>query len=236
MMPYSKPQIRLSRVILPAHAADLKASALDMTTAGLAGVYSISHSEAHDFGIRGAGDLSGLSFPYWDVNKQSFSDRFIRVKPDARLTGRKYLQPVGETPTLYFIPGITKKELDNTCIPVLFAEGEKKSLSLHRALRSLDHSGLVVGLGGVWSWRWSPKQTQPDGKLGKGKSRPIDEFDIIAWRGRTVFLIFDSDVATNPKVAAAEHFLARELRGRGATVRIVRIHGRDQWKKSASMM
>ena len=162
-----------------------------------------------------------------------FSDRFVRVKPDVAVTGRKYLQPVGEKPKLYFIAGTSNEALQDTSQAVFITEGEKKTLSLNRALRELQMPGLVIGLGGVWAWRCSPKELQPDGKLGKGKSQPIEDFDRIAWQDRTVYVFFDSDVATNWKVQAAETALARELTKRGARVRIVRIPGDQPWAKSA---
>jgi hypothetical protein len=85
----------------------------------------------------------------------------------------------------------------------------------------------------VWSWRCSPKELQPDGKLGKGKSQPIEDLDRIAWQGRRVYLVFDSDVAFNWKVQAAETALAKEIAKRGAHVYIVRLSGDYIWPKSA---
>ena len=107
-------------------------------------------------------------------------------------------------------------------------------LALDKALLDLAIKGLVVGLGGVWAWRWSPKELQPDGKLGKGKSRPIPELDDIRWAKRVVHILFDSDVASNWKVGVAETALARELDRRLAYVQILRIPEDTRWKKSAS--
>ena len=46
-----------------------------------------------------------------------------------------------------------------------------------------------------------------------------------AWRGRTVYVVFDSDLTTNPSVKLAEFGLARELGRRGAKVLAVRLPG-----------
>jgi len=232
--PYSPPRFLETRVILPHHVAQLEASAIDFVAGAFAAVSSITHGQAHDLGIRGDGDLGGLCFRYWQPQDQRFSKRFIRVKPDVPIADRKYLQPVGEKPTLYFPAGTTGGELENPLLPVLITEGEKKALALHRALHDIDQPGLVIGLGGVWSWRLSPKETQPDGRLGKGKSRPIADLNLIVWQGRTVYLIFDSDVVTNVKVSHAESVLARELYDRGAHVHIVRIPGGDLCRRLAS--
>jgi hypothetical protein len=196
-------------------------------------MHSVSHALAHDHGIRGDGDLGGLLIPYWEPTVRRFSVRFIRVKPDALTTGRKYLQPVGERPRLYFIPGTTVSELENTQLDLLVTEGEKKALALDRARLELGTAAVVLAIGGVWSWRTSPKKLQPDGHLGKGKSRPITDLDLIRWNGRKVYLMFDSDAVTNWKVTTAETALARELTSRGANVFIVRLPGGSTWQKSA---
>ncbi|HUF34787.1 MAG TPA: AAA family ATPase, partial [Gemmatimonadales bacterium] len=66
---------------------------------------------------------------------------------------------------------------------------------------------------GVWSW----KQKGPQGSV------PIPDLDAIAWTGRTVYLVFDSDLATNPDVQRAETALAEELGRRGAHVCAIRL-------------
>ena len=232
--PYSAPRLLESRVILPHHVAQLEASAIDFLTSAFAGVSSVTHGQAHDMGIRGDGDLGGLCFRYWQPLEQQFSGRFIRIKPDSAVSARKYLQPVGEKPAFYFPAGTTRKELQNAFLPILIVEGEKKALALHRALLQIDHPGLVIGLGGCWAWRRSACELQTDGKLGKGQSRAVEHFDWVTWGGRRVFLVPDSDVLTNWKVAAAETALARELRSRGARVSIVRLEERGAWRRLGS--
>jgi hypothetical protein len=222
---YCSPRITATHHLVPAHVHDLERSRVDIVTAGLAGLRSAEHADIYDWGIRGEGELAGLLVPYWEPATHNFSDRFVRVKPNASIAGRKYLQPVGERPRLYFIPGTTVSEIENTQFDILLTEGEKKALALERARLEQGISGVVVGIGGVWSWRTSPKELQPDGRVGKGKSRAIDDLDLIRWDGRRVYLIFDSDTVTNWKVATAETALARELTSRGANVLIVRLPG-----------
>src|SRR5262249_29625735 len=64
-----------------------------------------------------------------------------------------------------------------------------------------------------------------DGKA-TGPRELIDDLAAIAWQGRTVYIVFDSDAVSNSNVAWAEHHLAEELAGLGAMVKIVRLpHG-----------
>jgi hypothetical protein len=55
----------------------------------------------------------------------------------------------------------------------------------------------------------------------------ISDFNLITWEGRTVFIIFDSNVATNEKVRAARSQLGKELKRRGAIVHLVDLPQMD---------
>lgn len=228
---YLAPGLTETRTLSPAHIEELAACGIDVTTACLAGIQSVGHDFAYGFGIRGDGNLDGLFYRYWEPAHGRFSKRFGRLKPNASVVGRKYLQPVGEPPRLYFVPGTALLDLHRTEIAVFITEGEKKSLALERARLERAIDALVIGIGGVWSWRTSPRELQPDGTLGKGKSRAIPDINLIRWCGRRVYLFFDTDVVTNWKVAAAETALAQELTSRGARVFIVRLPGASPWPK-----
>jgi hypothetical protein len=65
----------------------------------------------------------------------------------------------------------------------------------------------VVVLLGVWSW----------------KSAAIPAWDAVTLRGRTAYIAFDSDAASNPKVQHALRRLRAFLGSRGAHVRIVHL-------------
>lgn len=229
--PYRRPELVFAGRLLPEHADELRRSGIDPLAATAARISSVTHAEAVDFGIRGEADAGGVCFRYWRPDEQGFSSRFVRLKPDRKASSRKYLQPVGERPILYFVPGTKIEELQDATRPVLITEGEKKTLALDAAARVIGLDPVTIGLGGCWSWRWSTKELQPDGALGKGPSRPIADLDLIAWPGRAVVLVFDSDVIDNEKVLAAETALARELHLRGAKVRIARIPGEGAKQK-----
>lgn len=145
---------------------------------------------------------------------------FVRLKPDKpfdRKNGKeppKYESPIGGGIHLFHPPGTCPK-LQDTAIPLLFTEGEKKAAKA-------DQEGFAcVGLGGVWSWL-KPRESGPDGrKIGKYELH--SEFDAIALDGREVFIVFDSDLAEKSEVQRAESAFGQRLIERGAIVRLVRL-------------
>lgn len=92
---------------------------------------------------------------------------------------------------------------------VVITEGEKKALAA-----CLDDIP-TIGLGGVFNFA-------SDGTF-------LDVLDKAEWSGREVYICYDSDAITNPKIAMAEARLAAELSlERGAIVRLVRLpEGKD---------
>jgi ABC-type oligopeptide transport system ATPase subunit len=93
---------------------------------------------------------------------------------------------------------------DDPSIPILITEGEKKSLAACIA-------GIpTIGLGGVFNF-------SHDGEL-------LPEMEWIEWKGRTVYLCYDSDAADNIQIQVAEGRLATELgTKRHANVFLVRL-------------
>jgi hypothetical protein len=80
---------------------------------------------------------------------------------------------------LFFPPGCAER-LKDTHELLYITEGEFKTLALWQA------GLLCVGLIGVWGWR---------GKSLDRQSQSISDLDLITWQGRTVTIVFDSDVA-----------------------------------------
>ena len=125
----------------------------------------------------------------------------------------RYTQAAG-SPVMAYFP--TAPDLDwcaiaeDVAIPIVFTEGELKALSA--ALRGYP----CIALGGIFSF------TRKGGLLGARDFLP--ELERITWAGRTAYICFDSDAATNPDVVAAEGRLALELGlRRGAKVRRIRL-------------
>ena len=82
-------------------------------------------------------------------------------------------------------------------------EGQKKADAL--ASRGL----CAIALLGVWNFK---------GRNGFGGTTLLADFDSIAWRGREVRVVFDSDVTSKVPVQQALERLAEHLRRKGARV------------------
>jgi hypothetical protein len=120
----------------------------------------------------------------------------------------RYAQPAASPVMAYLptAPGVDWVAVaDNASIPIVITEGELKALCA--AVREYP----CIGLGGV-------SNITRKGGLADARSF-LPELERIKWAGRTVYICFDSDRATNPDIVAAEGRLARELGlRRGAVV------------------
>jgi len=182
-------------------------------------------------GRRDNGSYSGIAFVYvWPGEDRIREFWLRRDRPEIRCDGAgnpkeqgKYLGPPGRGNLLYITPGTEPDLLSDVRIPIVVTEGAKKTLALHRLSRHDLAAGapprfLPVGLSGVYSFT---------GKIGKvpaadGSTR--DEKGLIAdlrrlvWLGRRVYIAYDSNAHTNPKVAAARRRLTIELTQLGAEI------------------
>jgi hypothetical protein len=188
------------------HLADLRGSGLTDETIQASRCYSAQEPTVRE--LLGFGVGPGLVFPYLGTEDQR-GVPFVQVKPDKRVSGAKYFTPKGAGCRLYIPPTIPAEYLKKTDVQLYLTEGAKK------ALKATQEGLPCVAVSGVDAWR----------DRTNGKSAPIADLDRIAWRGRTVRIVFDSDLATKPPVRLAEFKLARELRGRGAEVAAVRLPG-----------
>lgn len=130
----------------------------------------------------------------------------------------RYQQPKGTAPEVYLpkLQGLDwAKVMADTTIPIAITEGEIKSLS------ATVNSGIPhIGLGGVFMWA--------DNKL------PIQMFERFVLERRDVYIVFDSDIDTNPQVQLAEARLSSYLLKRRAKVRRARLPaGTDGEKQGA---
>jgi hypothetical protein len=145
---------------------------------------------------------------------------YSRLKPDrprkSSEDGKpiKYESPKGSSNRAYFPPA-TRTALALPSAPLIVTEGEKKSAKA-------DQEGFpCIGLVGVYGWQ---KKGARD-KLGKlvGDRELIDDLATVAWQGRQVYICFDSDAATNPRVRLAEWHLAEALTRQSARVKVMRL-------------
>ncbi len=116
----------------------------------------------------------------------------------------KYLQPKKSAPRLFF-PLLTLDEVLHGDAPLWAVEGEKKALAVAQL-------GLrAVGFCGIEGWH------------SVGLRTLLPDFDVIPLRGRTVELVPDGDVATNPNVYRGAVRLVEALETQGARVRLVQL-------------
>ena len=134
--------------------------------------------------------------------------RYLAEPPKRRgqRKAQRYGQPLksGVHPYFPVVDGADWKTVfEDTSIPICITEGEKK------ALASCLAGVPTVGLGGVFNF------------MNEGDLLPA--LRDIDWKGRTAFLAFDSDAATNPMIMTAEARLADHLSKLGAEVHVVRL-------------
>jgi hypothetical protein len=197
-----------------------------------AGVRRLDSHDGRELIGRKRGDLAGLGIPNIFPGESYAREHTLRLdrpaveidpaSPSGYKESGKYVRPPGSRNLAYFAYSATPEDLQNIDLPIIWVEGEFKVLAVDRAVTSAGcRRALPIGLSGVWNFR---------GKIGTisdatGKPRDvkgnIPDFDRILWRGRTVYIAFDSDACHKPGVMAARFTLMRALRGKGANVGII---------------
>jgi len=190
--------------LVDGHIDDLLRSGLSKDTIITAGFYSAPGERCS--AVLGYGVGSGMVIPY----PPNGGPPYARVKLDKPgADGKKYRSPKARGNHLYTPPTLDPKLLADETTPLYITEGEKK------ALKAVQEGLPCIALSGVWSWRQ---------KIGTSKrTHPIPDLDRITWKDRIVYVVFDSDLATNDDVRHAELELARELIRRGAKVWAIRL-------------
>ncbi|MCX5806971.1 MAG: DUF3854 domain-containing protein [Proteobacteria bacterium] len=149
-----------------------------------------------------------IEFPFFD---QTGNIAFYEYKPFPSIDGRKYLHPLG-TPAYPYISLYVWQVADKTSKPVWVTEGTKKALKL------LQHGRKCISLSGVWNFRAGKDSEEIE---SKSFWRELETF---SWKGRTVYIAFDSDLWTNSQVRHALYELAFKLIAKGAIIRFPQWH------------
>lgn len=195
---------------------DLARSGISEADADLAGIYDVEDAREECYPEFRSGPA--IVFPYQNPftgelltfeRKGQLLD-FARVRymraPLGAKKFRRYDQPLRSGVQPYF-PVAARcpwAQILANGEAICITEGEKK------ALAACINGCATIGLGGVYNF------------MDGGKFLPL--LEQIEWRGRVVYIIFDSDAATNPDVRVATERLAAELSmNRGADVRLVRL-------------
>lgn len=186
----------------------------------------VSDRDARErFGIKGpvSKNMAGIVFPYHShVTGQRVTARVRRDNPEIEdgKPKNKYMSAYGDGRHLYFPPDARSK-LQNPSTPVVLVEAEKSVLALTAWARRTTTDVLSVGLGGCWGWKGRIRKT--DGIKGERVDEEGPLPDMAVCDGRTVYLLLDSNVASNIKVQAARSALVKELRKRKCEVKVCEL-------------
>lgn len=201
----------------PAHLADLLKSGISDETIIHHRIQSVRPA---DITKRAGFDIPGLISAYI-IPFPPFSDGYSRLKgfyeegQELYADGRKkprYIQRKG-SPNRLYIPLSVFPILNNTSAPLYITEGEKK------ALKATQEGLPTIAITGLWNWKQS------------GTDELIDDFNLIAWAGRPVHVVPDSDWLEPGKDGKPRNLkqavlrLCWKLQERGAKTNIVMLPG-----------
>ena len=214
-------------VLRPEHVEHLQTSGLSEATIAAARIGSVGPEQAEHLGY--ARKLAGIVFPYAGteivVGGETLAYTRLRVDPERqRSPGRKYENPlkrrIQQGYTFYpYVPEPVAELRKDATRPVFVTEGEKKALKL-------GQEGFpAIGLPGVFMFT-DPSSRKP------AHAKPLHP-DLVRWRwrGRTVYVCFDSDRTEKDGVALAHERLCSALTQQGAVVKVVvlpRLEGMDK--------
>lgn len=191
----------------PEHLADLRKSGITDQTIRAQKIRTVPPSMIDLLlGFRAPKVTSAYLIPFGDP-RGGWLD-LVRLKVFPTLTTEKgtikYLQPRRSGVRLFF-PLVTLARVLHGDEPLWATEGEKKALTAAQL-------GLpAVGFCGINGWHV------------KGSLALLPDFDCIYLRGRTVEMVPDGDIATNPNVERGARQFAEALERRGARVRLVHL-------------
>lgn len=134
----------------------------------------------------------------------------------AQLKQLRYGQEANTVNELYLPPYVNWQEYSQQADkPLCITEGELKAACATK-------NGLpTIGLGGVWCF-----------KANNAGLHLLPQFTKFAWKERMVYVIYDSDAASNEQVIKAENALCRELCTLGAMPCVVRLPSLEPGQKT----
>lgn len=160
--------------------------------------------------------LPAIKIPYHDPDGELRPDDFFRLRylalPRSQFgedikKAPRYVQPPHSGVAAYFPRYLDWLDvLHDPSVPLFITEGEFK------AACACKRDFPTIGLGGVYNFQ-SLKSRVPF----------LPELEAIEWRGRTAYVVFDSDYRTNPQVMLALQRLQGVLIQRGALPRVVTL-------------
>lgn len=147
-----------------------------------------------------------LFIPIWNVHGEMAT---CQIRPDQPrfINGKsvKYETPKGSR-IVVDVPPCVRERLKDPGQPLFITEGVRKADAAATA-------GLCcIDILGVWNWR---------GTNEWGGTTALPDWELIALNGRTVYIVFDSDVMTKPQVHLALSRLKGFLESRRASVFVI---------------
>lgn len=216
-LPAAPPPLPKDRELSERHAANLAASGITPETAKRAQLYTEGDGRLIAALLRWRSwprsNGSALVFPFFLPGAdQPFAYRVrptyprVEVKRNGKRREVKYEQAPGSDVMAYFPPRSRESgAYADITRPVVWCEGEKKSLAL-------DQLGLtVIGLTGVDVWRDTSAARDGDGE----RLHPLIT-DHVRIAGRDHVICFDADARDNPNVMRAAQQLTGVLLAAGA--------------------
>ena len=144
---------------------------------------------------------SGLVIPTYSPSGETS----FRLRPNKpRASGMKYEQPTGRPNTLDVHP-FNLERVRNPRVELWITEGEKTADSL------ASRGECVISIPGVHNFAVK----------GSQGAEPLPCWDHVPLRGRTVTVVYDSDLLTNGDIQLALRRLVALLEGRGANAFVV---------------
>jgi P4 family phage/plasmid primase-like protien len=174
------------------HLHELRSSAVSDDIIENARIESVTKAQATELLHWKSCKSGGMRFPYFDLAGQEV---YSRIKLDSPLPNRKYEAPKGSKQLLY-VPPVSWQRIQTSSDPIIFTEGEKKTLSV------LSAGYIAVGLPGVNLKDNSETVNLPS-------VRPV--LENLPLTDRHVIIIFDSDVTSNKNVHRAAKNLASRM-------------------------
>jgi hypothetical protein len=216
----------------------LESSAISRDIIDRALITRVAHLEGKALvNARDRGNYAGLAFDYvWPGELSIRGSRLRRDEPDieeipmedggiVRHELRKYMSAPGAPNLLYFFAETPPELLAETTLPVLLAEGEKKTLAAW-CLANYNASEprfLPIGISGVWNWRTKVGMTGTANGKRHAIKGPLPDLARLPWSGRILLIAYDSDTASNADIQKARAALMKDMTKRGARVRYVEI-------------
>ncbi len=147
--------------------------------------------------------VPGIEIPLYGPDGDRLGQDFRPDHPEVdKRTGkpRKYDKPQGTRNVVDVHPSL-RETIADPAVDLWITEGIKKADS------AVSQGLCCIGLSGVDNFVYKPNGS-------RNPAEPCPEWDAIALAGRRVFVAYDSDSASNPRVQAARHRLTEFLMSR----------------------